>query len=99
MGDFRQEHPRIMGAVLLIIGLLGALWAYNAYKTGGEIESVFLAIIPICLIYGGAIIAEPRLSLNDGSDDRTFKIVAAVIIGVGLIIGLYIRFVIFKEWQ
>ncbi len=97
-------NPRLQGVLVFAAGVCLAVVFWNEYHSGSELFSAKLLIMtPVILLLGLTYILEPRVLLASKSNASAlpilFKVVNYVLLFVGLAIGFYIRYVVFKEWH
>lgn len=101
---FLRERPRILAVILLLVGIGMSFYLVDVYKNGRSFKSSETGIPPICIIFGIAGLIEPRLlTVWDGekhpSDPPIYKMISIVVAAVAIAIGLYLGFVVFKDWK
>jgi hypothetical protein len=100
----RGMKERLGGALLFALGVCLALVFRNVYRTGGELFSEkLLMLTPLLLLVGLTTMIEPRIVRSFKSEGTNlpvlFKAVYVVLFLIAIAIGVYMRFVVFKEWH
>lgn len=99
-----MENPlakRLFGLLLLGIGIALAVWLKQAHDTGAEIEDRAIIFTPMLLLYGLVSMVYPSVMISKKQMAtapvglRVFSFMLAL---VGVAIGLWLRFVVFKDW-
>jgi len=88
-------QARGIGLFLFLLGLGLAWWIRSDIVGGVKVAGELVVLTPIALLLGLGILAEPRLLLAQGRDPR-LKVIAFVVLGVGLALGLFVRYAFFK---
>jgi hypothetical protein len=98
---FSRKHPRIFGVVLLLVGIAASAYLVHIYQTGADLPRYVPFIASVGLIYGLAVLVEPRLTYVDGDDpaELIFRRVALGIGVISVIVGLYVDYSIFGAWH
>jgi hypothetical protein len=99
--NFSRKHPRIFAFVLLLVGAAASAYLVHVYQTGADLPQYVPFIAAIGLIYGLAVLIEPRLTYVDGDDpaELIFRRVALGIAVISVIVGLYIDYSVFSAWH
>ena len=93
---------RILGLVMLAIGIGIAIWLKNVYTSGGTITDKAVVFAPILILYGGISVISPDVFLvrnewaTASASKRAINIVV-LLLGAG--IGLWLRFTVFAAWK
>ncbi len=102
MENFLKSHRRFIGFIFLLIGIGFAVWLKNSFATGAGIEDRIFFVAPFMLLYGLAIVIQPRILLYRGefhSAAPLYKFLNIVLVVVGLGLALYLRHTLFKDWH
>ena len=93
---------RILGIVLLCIGIGIAVWLKNVHDTGGTIEERAVIFTPMLILYGGLSTVAPDMFLARGEWGQASgakKLINVVVMLIGVGIGLFLRFSVFSAWK
>lgn len=93
---------RILGIVLLCLGIGIAVWLKNAHDSGGSIENRAVIFAPMLILYGGLSAVAPDMFLVRGEWAQASgakKLINVVVMLIGLGIGLFLRFSVFSAWK
>ena len=93
---------RILGIVLLGVGIGIAFWLKGVHDNGGEFPEKAMFFMPILILYGGlmAILPDTLLVRGEWSNATTAKKAINIVVTlVGVGIGLFLRFVVFSDWK
>jgi hypothetical protein len=99
--NFSRKHPRIFGVTMCLVGAAAAAYLVHVYQTGADLPRYVPVIASLGLIYGVAVLVEPRLTHvdGDGPAELIFRRVALGIAVISAIVGLYIDYSIFAAWH
>lgn len=100
--DFIRRNRRLVGFLILIIGVVSAAWEKHSYDTGDTIDANFLIIMPFLILYGLAATLHPQFLIlrgEFGSASAFYKLAYVLMFVVGFGLGFYLRFVVFKAWH
>ena len=97
-----REKPRVAGIVCLLIGIGLSIWLKYAYNSGSTIGQTLVMLTPFLCLHGLVITLQPRLFIPKGEFRSApplnkFIYVSIIVVGIGL--GVYLRFVVFKDWK
>jgi hypothetical protein len=97
-----RRYPRFVGLVMLAVGLGMAVWFRHAYMTRAEVATEWVMLTPFLILYGLTISIQPSALVLKGefaSAAPRDKWLNVVVFFVGLGLGLYLNFVVFREWN
>ena len=97
-----ESDMRGLGAVWLAIGLGLTVWMTIAHSSGGEIAWYAIWFGPVGVIMGVLTLIWPRLALthfNSEPGEKSLKVTSAVIYIGGIILGIVVRYTVFKDWR
>jgi hypothetical protein len=92
---------RILGLILFGIGIALCFWLKSAHDTGGSIEDRAIIFAPILVLFGLTATVAPSVMIGRGewgTAPVAMRVLSVAISLIGLAIGLWLRFVVFKEW-
>jgi hypothetical protein len=102
--SFLYKKPRLAGLLFILLGIGISCHLIWAYREGNRLFSKDLTSAPVALILGLGIVLEPRIWLvwrpqSGNTPPFIYKVVSTALIIVAVGIGLYLRYVVFKDWQ
>jgi hypothetical protein len=92
---------RFIGLILFGVGIALACWLKSAHDTGGTIEDRAIIFTPVLLLFGFAAMINPALMIGRGefsTAPAAIRVLSVLITVLSLGIGLWLRFVVFKDW-
>ena len=93
---------RIFGFILFCAGVGLSIWLKSAHDTGGSIDERLIILPPILILVGLSATINPALMIgrNEYSTaPMALRVCSALIAIVGACIGLWLRYVVFKDWS
>ena len=93
---------RILGIVLLGVGIWIAVWLKGIHDSGGNFPEKAMIFMPLLILYGGLMAIAPDTILARGEWTHATaakKAINIVVTLVGVGIGLFLRFVVFSGWK
>ena len=93
---------RILGIVLLGLGIGIAVWLKGIHDNGGSFPEKAMIFMPILVLFGGVMAIAPDTLLvrgewNNASTAKKAINIVVTLVGIG--IGLFLRFVVFGDWK
>ena len=92
---------RIFGLILFCIGVGMCFWLKSAHDAGGSMDERAIILPPILILVGLSAVINPALLIS-GKDYATApmatRVISILIAVVGAGIGLWLRYVVFKNW-
>ena len=92
---------RVIGLIMFGIGIALACWLKSAHDSGGTIEDRAIIFTPILLLFGLTSTVNPSIMIGRGewpTATMGAKVLSISISLIGVAIGLWLRFVVFKDW-
>ena len=93
---------RILGIIMLGIGIAIGFWIKSIHDTGGSFEERIVILAPVLVLYGGFMAVVPDMVMDRGewgSANAGKKAVNIILILVSVGIGLWLRFGVFADWK
>ena len=97
-----ERYPRLIGLLVLAIGIGLALFLRHTYQTGEGIDDRAIILAPYLILYGLMVTVQPALFIPKGKFRQApaiYKIMNVMVGLVGVGLGIYLRFVTFAEWK
>ena len=98
-----KSHPRVFGLLTLVVGIIFTVLSIQAYREGARVLERTVMLAPLCLLYGLAVLIEPRFMVQDWRElrgnDAFHKRIGLLIAVSGFGVGLFFRYVVFKNWH
>ncbi len=102
--QFLYARPRLFAALLLLGGIGVSIHLVAVYHAGDSVFTKDFTYAPVLLAYGLGALIEPRivaawLPNNQRPGAALFKALSIMLIVLGLGVGLYLEYVVFKDWK
>lgn len=92
---------RVIGAIMFCVGIGIAFWLKSAHDTGGTIHEDVVIFAPILILSGLSYVVNPSLLIwrgQWGTVPMGTRVLSVVISLIGVAIGFWLRYAVFKDW-
>lgn len=97
-----ERYPRLIGLLVLALGIGLAFFLRSTYQSGEGIDDRAIFITPYLILYGLMITVQPVLFIPKGKFRQApaiYKVMNVMVVVIGIGLGFYLRFVTFAAWK